>query len=173
MNDAGENWTAARGSEHTMGADRRTISIRPMATDADIEAAIDLIERFHSEGVYRQAPFAKDRVRRTAIRFRDDKDRRLAAVAWRQDRPIGLVAGTVEFLIFAEMKQASIAILYVTPGGRGSRAAIKLERWFNEQARKLGAQAVGLHVTSGLHHNRTHQLARHLGYRLIGGNYLK
>lgn len=153
--------------------DAGRIDIRPVETEADIAATVDLIGQFHAESPYRRVPYAAERVRRNAERFRDIPDRRLVALARRLERPVGLIAGSVEPLIFAEMKQASIAILYVAPDGRGTRAAIKLERWFCEAARRLGAQAIGLHVTSALHHNRTHRLAQHLGYRLVGGNYLK
>ena len=144
-----------------------------MTSDADIDIVVDLIGQFHGESFYRRTPYSADRVRRHARQFRNKPDRRLVALAWRGDTPIGLVAGAVEPLIFADIKQASIAILYVAPEGRGTRAALKLERWFTKMARERGAQAIGLHVTSGLHHNRTHRLAQHLGYRLLGGNYLK
>ena len=173
MRDPAEVGNLAPGPANAEATDRQTISVRPVRTETEVEIVVDLIERFHGESIYQQAPFAEDRVRRNARRFRDDTDRRLIALAWSQDRPIGLIAGAVEPLIFADMKQASIAILYVASEGRGSHAAIKLERWFTEQARRVGAQTIGLHVTSGLHHNRTHRLAQHLGYRLIGGNYLK
>lgn len=163
----------APGPRAAAATDGQAISVKPVTTETDIEAVVSLIERFHGESLYRQAPFAAERVRRNARRFRDDKDRRIVAMAWRRDHPIGLIAGAVEPLIFADMKQASIAILYVASEGRGTRAAVKLERWFTQTARRMGAQAIGLHVTSGLHHNRTHRLAQHLGFRLIGGNYLK
>ena len=138
MRDPAEVGHLAPGPANAEATDWQTISVWPVRTKTDIEAAVNLIEQFHGESIYQQAPFVEDRVRRNARRFRDDTDRRLAALAWLQERPIGLIAGAVEPLIFADMKQASIAILYVASEGRGSHAAIKLERWFTEQARRVG-----------------------------------
>lgn len=58
-----------------------SIDVRPVATDQEVESVVDLIGRFHSESFYKRTRFAADRVRRNAIRFRDQPERRLVAPA--------------------------------------------------------------------------------------------
>ncbi|MGL6086631.1 MAG: GNAT family N-acetyltransferase [Enterobacterales bacterium] len=65
---------------------------------------------------------------------------------------------------WSPVRVASDYLFYVVPRHRGSRAAIRLVRAYQEWAKEIECAEVRLSVASGIHHDRTEKLYQRLGF---------
>jgi len=86
---------------------------------------------------------------------------------------IGMITGQPCIYVFAPGISAQHDIFYVRPENRGSSAAFLLVQAFEDWARTIDAREIRLAVHTGLFPERTGRFYQKLGYRHMGGNYMK
>lgn len=88
--------------------------------------------------------------------------------------PVGYIAGVAcPTQAWSSERHAVESCLYVHPASRGTPAAIKLIRAFEEWAKAAGCTSVALSVGSGLDVDRVTSLYERLGYRRYGIDTIK
>lgn len=140
----------------------------------DLPALIALGRVMHAESLI---PFPK--IDETATRARLAQYERAGVpyfMALAEQEPggaIGMITAQPCIYVFAEGVCAQHDIFYVRPEKRGSDAALKLVRAFEDWAETIGAREVRLAVHTGLFPDRTGRFYEKLGYRHMGGNFMK
>ena len=86
---------------------------------------------------------------------------------------IGMFTAHLNRYAFSQEFIAQHDIFYVLPEWRGTRAALLLVRAFEKWAREFGINHAILGVHSGLFPERTGRFYGKLGYRPMGGNFMK
>jgi len=84
----------------------------------------------------------------------------------------GILYGEVGEHMFSRALGATVHDFYVTPGRRGTSAAIKMLHGFRRWAGERGAAALYVSVSSGIATGRTDRFPRRIGFRCTGGNYV-
>ncbi|MCF3974142.1 GNAT family N-acetyltransferase [Paracoccus salsus] len=155
---------------------RGTLSFRVVTQHADIPAFLELAREAHRESRFSYIPFSADKVAKIAgLALKDDK-RHGIFIAARGYVPVGFAYCTLgEYHIGTDVLIATIHNINVSREERqrlaGGRAALGLLNRVKSWARARGASEILFHVTSGIKLERTHRLAKRLGYATIGGSY--
>lgn len=99
---------------------------------------------------------------------------RVGLVAVQDGKLIGLFVGVVAPVHWWNQEKHGIdLILYVLPEHRGSTAAVKLLKAWEDCAKASGAKSVRISVASGFSTERTGRLYERLGYTQLGSLYSK
>lgn len=96
-----------------------------------------------------------------------------AFVAELDGQRIGMIAGAVTEHFFTEDKFATDFVVYVKPEHRGSSAAVRLIKAFEEWATEQGVKEICLGVSTEVDPERTVCLYERLGYRMSSYSLLK
>lgn len=80
----------------------------------------------------------------------------------------GIIVGLLGPAWFAAHSSAHIATLYVRPDYRGSSAAVKLIKGFENWAKKHHIKDIRFEVDSGIDAERTYKFVERLGYHEAG-----
>lgn len=157
-------------------ASRDSLSFRVVIDHTDIPALVDLAREAHEESRFSYIPFSADKVARIAKLALKDSKRHGIFIAVRGAVPIGFAYCTLgEYHIGTDVLIATIHNINVSRQVRqrlaGGRAALGLLNGVKSWARARGASEILFHVTSGGELERTHRLAKRLGYQIIGGSY--
>ena len=86
---------------------------------------------------------------------------------------IGMFTAQLNRYAFSQEFFAQHDIFYVHPDWRGTRAALLLVKAFESWAQECGLTRALLSVHSGLFPERTGRFYKKLGYRPMGGNFMK
>ena len=89
------------------------------------------------------------------------------------DGPIGMLTAMPSQYVFARVIYAIHDVFFVRPDKRGSRAAFLLVQMFEDWAQEIGATRGVLGVHTGLTMETTGRFYEKLGYRHIGGSFIK
>lgn len=156
---------------------RGSLNFRVVTDHADIPDLVDLAREAHGESRFSYIPFSAEKVAKIAkLALKDDK-RHGIFIAARGAVPIGFAYCTLgEYHIGTDVLIATIHNINVSREARqrlaGGRAALGLLNGVKSWARARGASEILFHVTSGSELERTHRLAKRLGYATIGGSYV-
>jgi GNAT superfamily N-acetyltransferase len=120
------------------------VSIRPVATERELEAAIRLLQEFFREG---QFETSSETVAANARHMYELRDHCLMLVVWTDDVPIAVATVSMDF--GSEFGwQAERGDLYVVPSVRGQRLASRLVEECAAWACARGAGSLAVTVTS-------------------------
>ena len=154
----------------------RSVSVRLLACERDIEETLPLALAAHREGRHRHYPLDAERRRRfLRERFLADPTRYGFLVARHRGRAVGMLTCHAQTLLYSDVTVVSCLSFYVPGPVRrtllGGRVALGLldagRRW------ALNRRAVEwqVHVTNGIHIGQTDRMLRRVGFRQTGGNY--
>jgi GNAT superfamily N-acetyltransferase len=147
--------------------------IRP-ATREDLPAMIALGAKMHAESAYAGFDFDTSKLVDLGLHYIANPDTCFAVVC-EDDHGhlLGMHAGYVSEYYFGRDLIASDLLLFVDPGKRGSLAAAKLVRAFEEWAFAKGAQEVCPGSSTMVAPERTAKLYERLGYTVVGNLFKK
>jgi len=86
-------------------------------------------------------------------------------------KPVGLLIGGAERLMFTSDLVASIQVFAVLPGRASERAGLRLFRAFLKWSLDQGVKSVNFGVTSGEKIDKLDRFATRFGFRRVGGQY--
>lgn len=145
-----------------------SINVRRVGHD-DLEAIWALMERLRLEAVI---PFPElDREVMTQ-HLEIVGDAYFMALAERPE-VVGLITAQYGRFIYNSEVFVMHDIFYVIPEARGSSAALRLVKAFENWASEVGARLVFVGVHTGMKIEVTGRFYEKLGYRHMGGNYMK
>lgn len=141
---------------------------------SNLHDAINLGKQMHSESVYRDLPFAPERVEALATSIMRYPGSYYAVMCYDGDRPVGFMAGSISQHYFSDVALAQDWALYVLPNTRqAGLIAAALVRRFERWALENGAQRIVLGVTAGIANSAVAHLYERLGYRHLGSIHEK
>jgi GNAT superfamily N-acetyltransferase len=120
------------------------VTIRPVGTERELEAAIRLLQEFFREGQF-ETPSGT--VAAHARHMHGLQEHCLILVVWTDDVPIAVATVSMDFGIEFGW-QAEIGDLYVVPPARGQRLAYRLVEECIAWARCRGAGSIAVTVTT-------------------------
>jgi GNAT superfamily N-acetyltransferase len=140
------------------------------ATQADFPRLVELGRAMHDESSYASMPFDPAVLTNTLAFVREkgficvnEKDGHIDAV----------MVAVLSPSWFGPGLTASDLALYVEPAARGGTAAYRLIEAFIRWAESKGVHAMYLGVTTGVHPEQTGRLYERLGFRPVGGFYMR
>ena len=178
------SWSAprfddARGTADDGGADgdararKSLVRIRYAASEADLDARLQLGRQLHGELVYAHLPYDEDKVRKALRRAVENPGRYCLLTAEIGEKLIGLLYGEIGEHAFSRAIGATVHGYYVIPGRRGTSAALKMLHGFRRWACDRGAVALYVSVSSGIRMEQADRFLRRIGFRFTGGNYVQ
>ncbi len=154
---------------------RGLIQVR-RAREQDRAAILDLARRFHAELRLPGVPLNEASVEAAFSRVAAGEPAELGLVATLGD---GEGAPLVGFLyaqgsrdLFLDLVAVTVVAFYVVPERRASTAALRLMRRFMRTAVDGGAEALSVHVATGIRMRQSDRFLTRLGFSRRGGNYL-
>jgi len=154
------------------------LSFRLCVDPSDLPHILRLAEEAHHESRLGHIPFSEEKVRKLAAAAFKKQDRQAVMLAFKSDLPVGIAYCSIgEYHIGSGLLLTTIHNINVTRSVRetlsGGKVALGLFRGIETWSKARGASEILLHVTSGVHTDRAHKLAKRLGYKFIGGSYAK
>lgn len=140
--------------------------IRP-ATHADIHVMLALGEKMHGESRYARHRWNVAKVGALITTLIESEDG-LALVAETRGEIVGGFLGVVNEHYFTDAKVAADFALFVDPGRRGGIAASLLLAEYIAWARSRGASMIQFGATTGVNHEASARLCKHVGMGQVG-----
>jgi GNAT superfamily N-acetyltransferase len=141
------------------------------ATHEDIDALVNLAEIMAATTEFRHLTFDREKLTNSAHQWVDNLGY-LVLGAYDGDEPIGMFVGFLSDYFFAREMLAKDLCLFVLPGRRGGKAALRLVQAFHAWAKQSGVRDVVIGVSSGGEQaQRAGKFLEHLGLENIGGLY--
>ena len=137
----------------------------------DIPEVLSLGYQMHQESTYRQFDYDENKFGRLLYHYMSSPTQRFAYVSTRGHDVTGVFLGSIDAHYFGNDKIASDTLWYVTPKTRGSRAGIQLLRAYENWAKRQGASAIYVGISSGITPERTGNMMQKLGYDVAAGNF--
>lgn len=137
-----------------------------------MDALVELGGRQHAEGAYNVHPYSQERAKAFLLRtINEEQGHHVSIMAEKDSELIGGLVGYMARVFYSEDIAASALAFFVVPEWRNSLAAVKLLHGFKRWAKAGNADAVSVHVTSGVKMKETDRLLKRLGFEMVGGNY--
>jgi len=137
-----------------------------------VDAAVDLAVKMHSESELREIAFDAEKVRSRMLASIGRSDAYLRAVLI-DDEIAGLLWGGISTPYWTLEKICTDAGLYVAPEHRSSGIAKSLLKDFEFWAKMRGVNWMMPGQTTGVEPEKVRGLYEHLGYTTVGFNVLK
>ncbi|WP_140630193.1 GNAT family N-acetyltransferase [Methylibium rhizosphaerae] len=150
------------------------MSIR-FATLADIPALVEAGNRMHALTRFRNQPFnAQKTAEAFASLIQHDRGRYVFFVAeGAQQRIVGALIGVMEKQIFSDLYTASVMHFDVLPEARMGGYGVRLLRAFEQWALNREAFEIYFGINSDTESVPLERFASRMGYRRVGGNFVK
>lgn len=145
--------------------------VRP-ATAADIDRLVDLGEKLHAESRLPFPPLSRKKTREN-LEILLGSGAVFSAVAERDGKIVGALNGFMSSYFFAEPPIAIQEIFYVVPEARGSMAAYRLIRAFEDWAKERGAWEIQIHQRTNINAEHAERFFERIGYEHMGGTFRK
>lgn len=139
------------------------MKVREMS-QGDVYRALSLAAAMHQESWFRHFDFDVNKALSIWDRKVAQPNRWCLFVAEDQDKLVGVFAGCAFEHFFGTDLVASDLILYVDPEHRGSSAAPRLIKAYEQWARGVGVKEIQLGVSTGVQPERTLRLFEKLGF---------
>jgi hypothetical protein len=146
--------------------------------EADIPDIISLAREAHDESRFSYIKFSDAKVRKiTKSALQNNKQQAILMVA-KGDRPIGFASCSIgEYHIGEGAFISTIHNMNVSQSFRstlaGGRAALGLLKGIETWSKARGAIEVLFHVTSDVDLARSHKFSKRIGFKFVGGSYVK
>jgi GNAT superfamily N-acetyltransferase len=147
--------------------------IRDFTAD-DMPQIIALGRQMHKESSYNGLDFDDDTVMDLADQWLSNPEIYFCRVAEDKQKEIfGMYVGLISSYYFGKDLVANDLLLFVVPDRRGSIAAVKLIKEFEQWAKDKGAAEVRPALSTGVKVEETKQLYEALGYEAVGFTFNK
>lgn len=134
------------------------------ATYADIPHGLAIGALNHAESIWRDRPYDPVKLEATARQAIDDPDWLALVATLDNGQVIGYMIAFLTEFFFNKDKQACDLLVFVSPGHRGSRAALRLIRAYKAWAKSQGAREAILGLRIGTNLERTGRFYRKIGF---------
>lgn len=143
-------------------------------TPDDIDDLCALARAFHAESG-RKSSFVPNVLANSVHRICADTDRQYMNVWMIYDagEPIGFALGQCSPIMHSTAIAATLTYIFVRKDYRGSRAALKLIRVFENWGRERGAVEFYAGITTHVNTERNTRLLSHMGYAPVGAMQMK
>ena len=154
------------------------IAFRIVDNERDIPALVQLAQEAHEESRFSYMRFSPDKVRKIAKSALKDPKRNAVMLAHKGKTPVGFAYCSVgeyhigEGALITTIHNMNVS-RSVRAGLSGGRVALGLFKGIETWSAARGAKEVLFHVTSDVDLARAHKLAKRIGYKFIGGSYVK
>ncbi|MBY6156552.1 GNAT family N-acetyltransferase [Pseudooceanicola nitratireducens] len=153
-------------------------SFRLASTDSDLPAIVRLAQKAHKESRFGYIPFNADKVLKIARAAFKDQKRHAVMIAERCGQAVGFVYRSVgEYHIGSDVLLTTIHNMNgsrtIRSSLSGGKIALGLFRGVKTWSKARGAKEILFHVTSDVNLAQTHKLAKRIGYKFVGGSYVK
>lgn len=147
-------------------------------SEGDLPSIVNLAREAHSESRFSYIPFSEEKVRRIALSAFENPTRYGVMLAIKNEKPVGFAYSSVgEYHIGKGVLLTTIHNMNVSMHVRsklsGGRIALGLFKGVETWSQARGAKEVLFHVTSDIQLARAHKLAKRMGFKFIGGSYVK
>ncbi len=144
-----------------------------LATVEEIPWLVEMARQFNENTRFREYRFAPRRIAAQLRALMDGRGPRARVFLANDDagRPVGVLIGCVQEMIFTEDPVAGVMFFWVLPGHAWDGAALRLLRAFARWSVDLGAKAINVAITSGEHIEQTERVFRALGFDYTGGTF--
>jgi hypothetical protein len=141
---------------------------------AYLASTMDLGHQMHAHSIYADGAFDEEKLAKQLLWAGTEKSPdRYFRIAVRGDVVLGAFYGYVHRVFFSDQLVANDLGWWVRKEARGGRTAMALLLDFEKWAKAQGAKSVGLGQTGVEDIERTTQLFKHCGYKVIGYNTMK
>lgn len=124
----------------------------------------------HQESHFKTLDFDPDKLKQLLMAFCHDQ---FVYIAIYNNQIIGVFIGFITEYYFGKDLYASDLTYYVDRTKRGSVAAVKLFREFEQWAMKKGAKRINPATSTGINPERTKKFYERMGYTVTGHTYNK
>ena len=138
----------------------------------DIQITRDLGDAMRQSGPHRHTPRREGGREEYAASYRENRRNQCTLLAFRDDEPVGMLGGSVSFLLGLEYILALCIFLYVRPDARDGRSAMVLMAAFRQWAEQRGADEVRFQIASDENVEKSHEMFVKMGCYHTGGNYI-
>lgn len=132
---------------------------------------ITLGRAMQEESAFSVIPFSVERSAASIMRLIVDNPNGFGVLAYDEDKPVGMIAGSLNPYFFSTGGLASDYVWYILPEYRGSRTSIRLLNMFRDWAKERGASELYMGISTNVNADRTGQLLERMGFKHVGGNY--
>ena len=144
------------------------------ATQEELPVLLDMAEAMHAESPrYRDIPLSEGKLQSILQRMHDHPTLGALLVAEKEGAVVGMMWGYVDEFFFSEEKYATDILLYVLPEQRGTRAAWRLVKAFEDWAENVGALFIQPGVSTGIDNEGYARFYERMGYSVTGLNLSK
>ena len=162
-----------KGEAMTEILEKGAVSVS-VASPADLDAIIKLIQQAHEESRYAAYPFAQVRLRRYVSQLLNDSEGKQARIFLvnLDGRVVGIVAASASPLIYSTALVVSTLLFFVRSEHRGGSAPARLLAALTDWAREREAVEISVHVTRGADEGaaRINAFFRAKGFEASGEN---
>ena len=116
--------------------------------EKDITSLVDIGERMHNSGSFKNIKYNKDKLFKLAFSS-IGSERRVWLVAEDENGYIGMMGGFINEYYFSDEKYAADYLIYIPEERRGGKAAIKLLDAFEKWAKKRDVKEIRLGTANG------------------------
>lgn len=142
------------------------------ATQQDIPAILALGSQMAAESRFRCYPLNPAKMADTARAMIQHPARATILLAERTDGEIvGMLAGYIVDLFFADVLSAQDRVFFVKPEARGSSAAMKLLSAFRKWAQNRKTQELNINMSVAVEMARFEKMMTRLGFFRCGSNF--
>lgn len=157
---------------------RSDLSFRLATSESDFPDIVQLAHEAHEESRFGYIPFNPHKVRKIARAAFKNKKRHAVMIANRHGQAVGFVYCSVgEYRIGSNVVLTTIHNMNVSRTVRaslsGGKIAIGLFHGVETWSQARGAKEILFHVTSDVKLAQAHKLAKRIGYKFVGGSYVK
>ena len=154
------------------------LCFRLASSDVDLPAIVELAREAHRESRFGYIAFSPAKVRKIARAAFEDQTRYAVMLAEKHGQAVGFAYCSVgEYHIGSNVLLTTIHNMNVSRAVRsslsGGKIALGLFRGVETWSQARGAKEILFHVTSGVNLAQSHRLAKRIGYKFVGGSYVK
>lgn len=143
----------------------------------ELPLVVEMGRMMHAEGEFKFVPFDEDWSyfqARDALEKYHDGEAKIIAIAEHSDKTIcGFLIGALAPYIFSPARYASDLAVFVVPEKRGTSAAVRMIKAFEDWAKMHNAVEFSFGVSTGVQIEKTHAFYNKLGYTHVGGVFKK
>jgi hypothetical protein len=149
-----------------------------MAVHSDVDEMIALAEASHLESRFGYIPFSETKARKIIDTALSNEKRNGLMLALKDEKLVGAAYCSIgELHIGESVLLTTIHNINVLKNIRstlsGGQAALGLLKGIETWSKARGAQEILFHITSSVNLARSHKLVKRVGYKFVGGSYVK
>ncbi len=149
-------------------------------SEADFNAAFDLVRDAHNRTIFRDIPFSERKARALFDKVvrQPDQHGLLLATLNEEEKPVGFASlNAGEYFLGEGALVCSVTGLYYDSSLSGTmlagKVALRLMQAIRQWAKERNCSHILVHVTNGISAAESDQFFRRCGLKTVGGNYVE